>query len=391
MTLTQDQIQANDKVHSWIRSHLNTKVAWENVFSPELTLGGYAGVGKTFLVDYLVKVFLKIGLRVVVLAPTGRAAYVLKRKGVAAATIHSFIYNFRGKCIIDGKTELLFDAKDGIEGKPDLIIVDESSMVNGRMAGDLRKHCIPILWVGDHGQLQPIGIDPGIMRNPEIRLETIMRQAAGNPIIELAHEVRSHKPLPNIRGIKTDTGSVWVFQESSIDSLVDIAMRHDIDQILVARNKLRVGINRLYRRALSHDDDLQNGDRIVCLANRYDRQMFNGMIFTVLQINGRFDTEDCEVCIANIEDDIGNVINKVPIQMNTFNVEKAVTVDHHQDYVPFDFAYAVTAHKAQGSEWPSVMVVDDHHGLENRPGWDVARWRYTACTRAQERLFVAVR
>lgn len=107
-----------------------------------------------------------------------------------AQTIHRLIYvPFKKK-----GEQIRYVPRQGLEmagGEPiSIIIVDEASMLDHLTNIDLRRYKVPILYVGDHGQLQPIGTDPGLMANPNFRLEQIHRQAWGNPIIRLAAAFR---------------------------------------------------------------------------------------------------------------------------------------------------------------------------------------------------------
>ena len=138
----------------------------------EVTVGGRAGTGKTTVIRHLV------GLlpRFAVCAYTGKAVNVLKSKGVDARTIHSLIY----KAYTDEERKVYFSlaADLGCDG----IIVDEASMVSRSIYEDLRSFGKPLVFVGDHGQLEPVGDDFNLMRDPDYRLETIHRNAG-----EIAH------------------------------------------------------------------------------------------------------------------------------------------------------------------------------------------------------------
>ena len=148
--------------------------------SREFTLGGLAGTGKTTMLAEILKT-----LPCRVAAPTGKAAQNLRRKGIPAGTVHGLIYKYIGE---DENEKPVFDDKGDAHA---FVAIDEASMVNAEMANDLRRHCGRILWVGDHGQLPPVGDDPGIMSDPDARLETICRQTDGSDIIRFAHHLRT--------------------------------------------------------------------------------------------------------------------------------------------------------------------------------------------------------
>jgi exodeoxyribonuclease-5 len=138
------------------------------------TIGGYAGTGKTVLVPKFVQAFPSFK----VCAFTGKAAHVLKDRGVEATTIHSRIYNLlKDK---DNKP-LLKDGKPQFVRKSHLdcggFIIDEASMIDAQLYRDLTSFGLPIIFLGDHGQLEPVGEDIYLMKNPDYRLEKVHRNA----------------------------------------------------------------------------------------------------------------------------------------------------------------------------------------------------------------------
>jgi exodeoxyribonuclease-5 len=150
-----------------------------------------------------------------------------------------------------------------------------------------------------------------------------------------------------------------------------------VDQIICAFNKTRNAINAAYRRSLGFQDLLCEGDRVICLKNNRRKNVFNGMLFTVRRIVERKANsivvdllDDCDVPRYEMELDVapfgGGIYDVASIKGEVF-----------------DHAYAITAHKSQGSEWKHVLVVD-----QPCRQWDMARWRYTAFTRAKDRLTV---
>lgn len=348
--------------------------------SDEVTIGGYAGTGKTVLARAL-----KERTGACVVAPTGKAAQVLRNKGIVAETIHSVIYRFLGvkqQKDAEGKPvekeKPMFDAKDELDQAPPLFIVDESSMVNGEVYSDLRSHGVPIIWIGDHGQLPPVGSDPGIMRTPDHVLKTIHRQAAENPIIQLAHAVRLGESLERFRNLGDER--LGIYGPSSVDRIVHFARTRNVDQILCAFNQTRNAVNAKYREALGYRDTLNVGDRVVCLKNNRRKMIFNGMVFTVERIVGGLGSG---VVQADIVDDLGNRRQAVSMFEKVFGGGLYAVEEVPKDAEQFDYAYALTVHKSQGSEWPSVLVID-----QTCNKWDMKRWRYTAYTRAKEKLTV---
>ena len=323
---------------------------------PSQTLGGLAGTGKTTIVAFLVDRLRSFAC----CAYTGKAADVLRSKGVEATTIHSLIYVPQDEDSDKRSRSPVFIKKDSIPY--DGIIVDEASMVPAALYSDLISFGIPIIFVGDHGQLEPVGEDIYLMNKPDFKLETVHRNAGD--IALFAHHIRSG-------------AAVRDFKESSLVSIVSKSdsVKHllDADQIICARNETRVAINRYVRQLKGMVGDGPNiGDRVMSLQNSRRLGIFNGSQGIVRSVSPTRIT----ICFSN-----GKTV-KTGFSPNTFNQEKTLYdgMTH-----PFDFAYAVTCHKAQGSEWNKVVVIE-----QICPYWDHKRWAYTAASRAKKELIWVV-
>jgi ATP-dependent exoDNAse (exonuclease V) alpha subunit len=329
---------------------------------PVQTLGGYAGTGKTTLVAFLHHKLPEFA----VCAFTGKAADVLRRKGLPAATIHGTIYR-----PVQTARGVQFALKP-----PDALgatgfIVDEASMVGKDIFRDLRSFGLPIIAVGDHGQLPPVGEDAGLMRDPDVRLETIHRNAG--PIAHFAEHLRKGGDAAAWR----DTGSgVWVLPAKQIDE----GRLSRADQVICAFNRTRVGLNRTIRRKIGRPagDEPVVGDRVMCLRNDRAANVFNGQQGVVAELNPRAREM---VFRPTFGEELA-----VHYHAAGWNAEKPPKPDEGARPVPgrdvpFDFAYAITAHKSQGDEWAKVVVFEERCGL-----WEHARWAYTAASRAKEAL-----
>ena len=193
MKLSADQKQALEKIINWLKDKHR---------SPHFTFGGYAGTGKTTLTALLRQILHKKNpkLKIALVSYTGKAARVLKSTLVAqkasysqdfVGTIHSLIY----APMISEKGNIVgWDKKKKVDAR--LIIVDEASMVNYDIWQDLLSFNIPIIAIGDHGQLPPIEGNFNLMEKPIIKLEKIHRQAADNPIIKLSIKARKTGDIP---------------------------------------------------------------------------------------------------------------------------------------------------------------------------------------------------
>ena len=373
--LSDDQARAFDAVFAWLDKP-----------TPFLTLGGYAGTGKSTLIGQI-RSFTRA--RIAVCAYTGKAAHALRGKGLPdARTIHSLIYQPREVCdycdavLGEGDvctryrqchkagTSTQYSLVPALEF--DLIIVDEASMVSSEIHEDLLSFGIPILYVGDHGQLEPIGSNPRLMVDPVLRLEQIHRQAEGSAILKFAHHVRQH-------GHPYETGP---------DARVIIAGKvptnaHEYDVVLCGRNTTRVATNELIRRKRKYTSKQDPhplpipGERVVCLRNHRDYGLFNGMLATVDEIRMDYSVDHPEIDIIDDDGKPHRGMTFVPEQFG--NEEKMEHASRRRAL--FDFGYCLTAHKSQGSEWDRVLVLEWIHR-----DWSKARWRYTAATRAKREL-----
>jgi exodeoxyribonuclease V len=323
-----------------------------------LTLGGYAGTGKTTLISFLAQAWDNVA----VAAYCGKAAHVLRSKGVEATTIHSLIYvKFINRF-----------CKRRILPCVSTLIIDEASMIDHVTCADLRSFELPILFAGDHGQLEPIGTSAELMVNPMLRLEKIHRQAMGHPILRLATAFREGRKVPF--PWDDPKGMVRLVDHREFGSFVEGFVSAD-KQIICGYNKTRHQINRLVRQLMDSAKHLITpGEKLICLQNNKTWGLFNGQLVTVLDIvRESRNTVDLEV-----ETDDGRylVLPCLRLQfgqdlMKDFKSKEAVLMD---------YGYALTAHKAQGSEWESVLVLEEIWKCDPR------RWRYTVTTRARKHL-----
>src|SRR5699024_1441008 len=147
----------------------------------------------------LSRIIEKIGIypeEVAFVAFTGMAAGVMTRNGQTATTIHRLIY----KPFKDKKTNKInFSLRDELDPNIKLIVIDEISMVGQKLLDDLESFGIPYIGIGDPAQLGPVGTKPNkLLDNPDIFLDTPVRQSLDNPIVYLANEVRQGKSLSTI-------------------------------------------------------------------------------------------------------------------------------------------------------------------------------------------------
>ncbi len=327
-------------------------------------LGGYAGCGKTTLVSSIREKLPSFS----VCSFTGKAANILRKKGILdASTIHSLIYKpvidmNTGKIMIDDDGNPMFQLNPvlGCEG----IIIDEASMVSKEIYNDLKSFNIPLIFVGDHGQLEPVGEGVNLMASPDFTLETIHRNAG-----EIAHfaEFIRNGYRPAAFAMRSSGKVQFIGRHEATTYFTSV------DQIICAYNKTRVQVNRTVRESLGYNADWPvANDRIMCLKNNKEKGLFNGMQGGITKVYGKKPKNKIEF-YAN------NTNFEVRFDPKQFNAEKYDFGYDKTGPIPFDYAYCITAHKSQGDEWPIVMVLE-----QKCSRWDHRRWAYTVASRAKE-------
>lgn len=321
-------------------------------------IGGYAGTGKTTITRTIVQ-RLREKDNVLIGAYTGKAASVLNRKGLSGATtLHRMLYDW------DEETER-FTKKYKLDART--VVVDEASMISSGIWRDLLGYETNIILVGDPGQLEPVGDDPGLMKECDIVLDKIYRY--DDKLALFAERVR----LEN----RYDESLAEVVSADKIEEYLSI-----VDTWIVAFNRTRVALNKWIRGWEA--DAIVPGDRLVCLANNYNLGVYNGQTMTVEQVFnvGKDRTE------ARCLMDDGTQRQHILWHKN-LGLENTIARDKQPDRsVVVDYGWALTCHKMQGSQDKVVGYIDENERSVVR--WDIARHRYTGVTRAEERIIVFV-
>jgi exodeoxyribonuclease V len=363
--------------------------------SPEqgyMTLGGYAGTGKTTLMAYLSKVLRqqKPNLKIAFCSYTGKATRVLEsrlrqhnaiQRGDSISTIHRLMY--RPEADADGNV-VSWRRRDQADFNYGLIVVDEASMVTSQVWYDLQAYNVPILAVGDHGQLPPIDSDFNLMSNPQIKLEKIFRQQEGNPIIRLATMAREEGHIPyGMYGSK-----VWKKQRSDSDTqetLGEILQSASNDTlVLVGYNHTRQKLNKAIRGLREFESALPSrGDKVICLKNNVKYQLYNGMLGQIVDIDYAKADQGYYEAVIDMDDDRRF---EGAIASEQFGAMTTMKQGRGSDVQLFDFAYAITVHKAQGSQAERVILFEERFAKMTDDDW--RRWLYTAVTRASEELYI---
>jgi exodeoxyribonuclease V len=371
---------------------------YEKKEGPLLTLGGYAGTGKSTLVSVLAGKYCEE--RIDFCAFTGKATSVLRKKFSEAniqgrqdvSTLHSLIYY-----------PIPNEVTGGVRGwrkkaslDCDLVVVDEASMLNKDLFEDLMSYNIPILAVGDHGQLPPVFGSFSLMERPHLRLETIHRQAQNSPILALSEFVRRTGQVPRFAG----STEVQVLEMDQIDEVVGSLFTHpgvrfDDVAMICYRNETRVELNARARAARGFPGNAPVvGDQLICLKNT-DKMLFNGMRGRLTKVrpqtkflyNTKVFFEDDEI---EVEGDLCIPQLGRPTTYKDFD-----EFEQENNYRPtswdqmgllMDYGHALTCHKAQGSSFEHAIVVAERPGQMSFDDWK--RWLYTAVTRCSKYLVV---
>lgn len=398
MKLTPSQDAALEKLLAGVESGL-----------PILSLSGAAGTGKTTMINALRERLEAEDLEVEVCTPTNKAAQVLRAKDILANTFYKIFY-----ILLDadeGRPRFISCNKylaEGNKGLPDgkknfvnILIIDEASMVSSRMVNEMRRMCTTLILVGDHNQLPPVGdrdYPRGMFADLKhtATLTEVMRQAEGSLILTLADAIRADSP-------RVEKMLKHFEPQADFRSLVEGGA-----QMIAYTNKERQRINLVCRKLLGFNGPWpQPGDRML-VTNNYNEFLINGTVVDLVS----FDWDGVEpYALVEVRDPFGNTFFTRANMQSFINdqvssVKEALLATYEQpkkgdetNAVEFSFAYCLTAHKSQGSEWDTVVVFDQR-GLIKKiqandpqagmsPDEYVRRWTYTAITRARKTLYVA--
>jgi exodeoxyribonuclease-5 len=340
---------------------------------PVFRLFGYAGTGKTTLARHIAD---GVDGDVAFGAYTGKAALVLRHKGCAdASTIHSMIYRSRESD--EGGPQFVLN-RQAPAAKADLIVIDECSMVDEELGRDLLSFGQPVLVLGDPAQLPPVkGGGFFTEAEPDVMLTEVHRQARDNPIVHMSMQVRE--------GGRLDLGTYGesrVIRRSEIDS----TMVMEADQVLVGLNKTR----RLYNTRLRELNGFRNpmpaaGEKLVCLRNDKTKGLLNGGTWNIQALRGiRNDFIRMDV----LPDDEGRRKSvEVSVHKTFFEGgEEDLPFILRRESDEFTYGYALTVHKAQGSQWDNLVLFDEAYAFREHR----SRWLYTGLTRAAEKVTVVI-
>lgn len=381
--------------------------------APLFKLFGFAGTGKSELMREAAAM---VDGEAVQMAFTGKAALVMRRKGMPrASTIHSTIYTPAGKAkgqfeklqaeerrlaaaALAGEDvhvelkrvqELMKHALEDLNS-PSWTLnlesalkgarlgqLDECSMVDERIGRDLLSFGAKLLVSGDPFQLPPVR-GAGFFTNgtPDVMLTEIHRQARDNPIIHLATTVREGGALR--AGAHGDSRIIQARQVEPADAL-------SAGQILVGRNATRRASNARFRHLRGWSGDLPlAGERLICLRNNHELGILNGLMFNCLRDSVPGDSSRFTDVFVQRED--GGEPMSLTTWSDYWRGGDLTHLPHYErrDAEEFDYGYAITVHKSQGSAFDNVLLFNESATF----GGDWRRWLYTGITRAVDKITV---
>ena len=361
-------------------------------------ISGYAGTGKSTLVRFIIEALDIEESKVCYATFTGKAAEVLRKKGNRnAITLHRLLYDSiprpAGGFFRKPKAQLDYT----------IVVVDEVSMAPKTLMNLLLSHQVYVICLGDPFQLPPIDKDEDnhLLDHPHIFLDEIMRQEAESEIIQLTMKIRNQQPIDYMDG-----NEVKVINKDNLNT----GMLLWADQVLTATNAKRIAINNQMRGLMGRGPEPEDGDKVICLRNYWDDlsmngdPLVNGTIGTLrnsfqtwreiprwVKSNIRkFDVLQADLIIdndiyENVEMDRKMILTGEKCADWRLAYQLGRLKPKYGDIVPkeFTYGYAITGHKAQGSQWPKVLVIEENFPFQKE---EHARWLYTVCTRPEQKL-----
>ncbi len=382
----------SQKAIEWVQQKLSIKLADKQIDAIRcaaenkvMVITGGPGTGKTTIINAVLRIFSAVKTRIMLAAPTGRAAKRMSEAtGREARTIHRMLeYNMR-------KGGFQKNEKSPLDC--DLLVVDEASMIDNMLMFNLLK-AVPFtatfILVGDVSQLPSVGagnvlkdiIASGIA--PVVRLNEIFRQAKESSIIINAHQI-NEGVIPNLKSGRDRLDDFYFIEQEDPDRVLEIIInlvrkripeRFGFDpiddiQVLTPMHRGTIGAGNLnfeLQKSLNPGEDgvLRGGrlfrekDKVMQIVNNYDKEVYNGDIGRIVAI----DEEKREVRV---------IID-----------EREITYDY-PDLDELVHAYAVSVHKSQGSEYPAVVmpILTQHYMLLQR------NLLYTGVTRGKKLVVI---
>lgn len=401
MILNQGQQAVLDAAINWFYN------SSEQIFE----FDGEAGTGKSVTLNAIIKALKLKEYQYMPMAYTGAAAIVMRTRGLKRAkTIHSSLYHAVEIPIYsDDPLKRMNTEMDAVKYvvkflpiPPELLpqeiklfIIDEGFMVPASMKKELLKYGRKILVTGDSGQLPPVEGQPAFLIGDNVmHLTEIMRQAADNPILYLAHQARHGLPISC--GMYGNDALVIDSNDLTPEMILNSG------PILCARNNTRDFFNRRIREIRGFTDEMpMYGERIICRNNNWDIStdgisLTNGLSGYCISPFDISRYKKYKYQFDFLADMARVPFFKLDLDIPYFTAPDAETRKAIKDKINttaarfysgelFEFAYAITTHVSQGSEFPCGLIYEEHLG---GGALNHARLLYTAITRFKYKLIL---
>lgn len=399
-TLTSQQKHAYKLIKTWLHTKKNSK---NMVFR----LGGLAGVGKDYLLRFLIESLGYDQSQCYVTAYTGQAVNVMRQNGILAKTIHStFMESYDTILYKDGKPVLKhgspviitkFRKRKSIPSSVKLVVVNEASFLPKDFETMILNYNVPILEIGDPFQLPPVAGEQCFnMTNLDYMIEEIMRQEKESEIIDLATKFRFDLPIQitdyhnEVKFLK----SLCNFEDTFFRYLPFFMMN---DITLTVNNKDRTKYTELYRKHVikTISPYPKKGERLICRRNEWstmigDYPLTNGTqgfaVHTVgkSDINLKSTNYFLDFRPSFIDNDYYDGLMADGQFLLSPYEDKKTDTNIKFGEKKFEYAHAITTHLSQGATYNSIVFMDRYLGYADDEY--AARLRYTAVTRAKKRV-----
>lgn len=395
-------------------------------------LAGYAGTGKTTIIENIVNYLSTQGKTHAVSAPTNNAVKIIKSKlagktlePVKTSTIHKLMYAF------DPQSNTF--TKKPISQIPDYIILDESSLINSDILEDieyLRSLGKSIIFIGDGYQLEPVGKDPKLFTDKiqqgyfdgYIQLDEVKRQASNSAVLTVATVIRKSNRATVPSDSTEDFKNLNTPSEFQQEIATSIRQGENI-AIVAATNKNRIFYNSFVRTIKNNGtptEVLNDGETIVAVSNsnvkvnsevfiinnpeaisdeidiEYIDEYNNKKVKLTVQLFSGIDSEGDTITTLfskNFPEASAMIFTLVDKSSKLESTLEGLNLIAYSDrgkriispkLFVSTYGYSITAHKSQGGQWDKVFI--DH--AYNADSWNAGRWLYTAVTRASKSVVV---
>lgn len=379
-------IKAWEREEGFVLADAQREAIYASLTHGVFILTGGPGTGKTTVVKGILRVLERAGCRILLAAPTGRAARRLaESSGHAAQTVHRLLE------AQPGGSGLFFGRDDSNPLDAEAVIVDEASMLDISLTYRLLK-AIPggcrLIFVGDVDQLPSVGagsVLKDMIRSkamPVVRLENVFRQAEVSPIVLNAHRINKGLPPEYTAGAGSEFSLTEFADEEEAAEFVAATYKRLTSggdwrsvQVLSPMHRNPCGVqnlNKLLQKCINPPEALKAetaiagnvlrvGDKVMQIRNNYEKNVFNGDIGLVKAVDGQ------NVTVSFPDRPEGDLVSYAQGEKEELQL-----------------AYAMSVHKSQGSEYPCVilLMVRSHYIMLQR------NLLYTAVTRAKKKVMI---